>query len=192
MFQRRGLLCFNSPMSKSTAFFIGTRYILARKDNRFISFTSLISMAGLTLGVLALIIVLSVFNGTQGVMRERTLITVPHADISAAGSFANWREASAALRERPGITGVAPYVSFEAMLSERGRHQVTEVKGILPEAERAVSALEDNMLLGSLLDLRPGERRVILGRALADSLRVGVGDSINLMIPRVNGGRFDL
>lgn len=181
-------------MRKHAPFFIGTRYILARKDNRFISFTSLISMAGLTLGVLALIVVLSVFNGTQGVMRERTLITVPHADIWSEGDFTNWPEVAEALLQRPGITGVSPYLRFEAMLSERGSHQVTEIKGILPEGERSVSPIEDTMVLGSLRELEPGARRILLGRVLADSLRVGLGDPVNVVIPRMsgNGSNFDL
>src|SRR5690606_35916883 len=178
-------------MSKSLPLFIGTRYLLSRKGNRFISLTSLISMAGMTLGVLALILVLSVFNGTQGVMRERTLITVPHGDLSSSGSFPAWEEAAAGLRQRPGILGVAPYTRTEAMVSERGYHEVTEVKGILPEAESAVSTLEDHMVRGSLHDLRPGERRILIGSGLANSLRLDIGSQIGRASCRERGSRAD-
>src|SRR5688572_3018208 len=104
--------------ARAPAFFIGLRYILARKDNRFISFTSLISMAGLTLGVLALIIVLSIFNGLQGLQRERTLITVPHGDISAAPGFVDAAAAIDLLAGMDSVVGVAPYILTEAMLSQ--------------------------------------------------------------------------
>ena len=122
-------------MVKFTPFFIGLRYILSKKDKRIISFTSLISMGGLTLGVLALIIVLAVFNGAQGEQRERTLITVPHADIFTDGSFPQWRQAIALLNEDPEINNISPYTSLEAMLSKNGIHQVSEVKGIDPQQE---------------------------------------------------------
>ena len=172
-------------MFKSTPFLIGLRYILARKNNRFISFTSLISMAGLTLGVLAIIVVLSVFNGSQGIMRDRTLITVPHGDIGADGPFPAWREALTLLENRPGITGVAPYIGLEAMLSRQGYHQVTEVKAIAPADEVSVSRIADSMVQGRLEDLRPGSNAIILGRVLAGNLRLDVGDAVNLVVPAV-------
>lgn len=168
------------------AFFIGLRYILTRRDNRFISFTSLVSMAGLTLGVFALIVVLSVFNGTQGVMRERTLITVPHGDIAASPTFPQWRDAIALLEQRPGIVAVAPYTLTEALLSRQGYHQVTQVRGVDPAAEGRVATLDDNMLVGSLADLRPGERGILLGRGLAANMRLELGDPVTLLVPRGN------
>ena len=173
-------------MLKSTPFLIGLRYVLARKDNRFISFTSLISMAGLTLGVMAIIVVLSVFNGSQGIMRERTLITVSHGDIGASGGFPDWREAVSLLESRPEIVGVAPYIGLEAMLSRQGYHQVTEIKAISPQDEVNVTRIADSMVQGSLDALAAGSNAIILGRALAGNLRLNTGDSVNLIVPSVN------
>ncbi len=173
-------------MLKSTPFLIGLRYILARKDNRFISFTSLISMAGLTLGVMAIIVVLSVFNGSQGIMRERTLITVSHGDIGASGGFPDWREAVSLLESRPEIVGVAPYIELEAMLSRQGYHQVTEIKAISPQDESNVTRIADSIVQGSLDALAAGSNAIILGRALAGNLRLNTGDSVNLIVPSVN------
>jgi len=173
-------------MLKSTPFLIGLRYILARKDNRFISFTSLISMAGLTLGVMAIIVVLSVFNGSQGIMRERTLITVSHGDIGASGGFPDWREAVSLLHSRPEIVGVAPYIGLEAMLSRQGYHQVTEIKAISPQDEVNVTRIADSMVQGSLDALAAGSNTIILGRVLAGNLRLNNGDSVNLIVPSVN------
>jgi lipoprotein-releasing system permease protein len=168
------------------AFFIGLRYILARKDNRFISFTSLISMAGLTLGVLALIIVLSIFNGLQGLQRERTLITVPHGDISANPGFTNPEAAIDLLSGMDSVVGVAPYMLTEALLSQRGYYMVTQVRGIDPAREGLVSLIENNMIAGSLADLEAGAQRIVIGRALAGNLRLDIGDSVNLVVARSN------
>lgn len=174
-------------MLKNTPLFIGLRYILSKKDNRVISFTSLVSMAGLTLGVLVIIIVLAVFNGAQGEQRERTLITVPHADLYADASFPQWQEAANVLTLQDGVESISAYISLEAMLSKNGIHQVTEVKGVIPETEAQTSELEDSMLQGSLNDLQAGERGIILGRRLASSLRLLPGDAVNLIVPELAG-----
>ena len=173
-------------MLKSTPFFIGLRYLLAKKDNRIISFTSLISMAGLTLGVLAIIVVLSVFNGSQGLMRERTLITVPHGDISAQPGFSQWQESVQLLNNSPDILGVAPYIALEAMLSQQGYHQVTEIKAVSPDDEVNVSSIDEHMVQGTLNSLMPGENRIVLGRTLAENLRLNIGDALNLIVPVVS------
>ncbi len=170
--------------SKQPAIFIGLRYLLAKRNNRF-SFISLISMTGLTLGVMALVVVLSVFNGSQSVMRDRTLITVPHADVSATPAFTTWPQAVDLLRAQPGIAAVAPYTSVDALLSQKGYHAVTQVRGILPDDEVAVSTLSKVMVEGSLDQLQPGKQGIVLGRALANNLRVWPGDAINLLVPQV-------
>lgn len=172
--------------SKLPAVFIGLRYLLAKRDNRFISFTSLVSMAGLTLGVLALVIVLSVFNGSQGIMRDRTLITVPHADLSATPAFTGWQQAIPLVQQLPGIEAVSPYTRIEALVSEKGYHQVTQVRGILPEAENRTSPITSAMIEGSIDDLQPGKEGIVIGRALANNLRVWIGDSLNLVVPQSN------
>jgi len=182
------------PGTKLPAFFIGLRYLLAKRDNRFISFTSLISMAGLTLGVLALIVVLSVFNGSQGIQRDRTLVTVPHADVSARDAFSTWREAIPLLESFPGVTAVAPYTAIEALLSKQGYHQITQVRGIDPARETQVSPLAERLLEGSLDSLQSGSHALVIGRALANNLRLYIGDSVNLVVPQANaaGTRMDL
>jgi lipoprotein-releasing system permease protein len=178
--------------AKFPAFFIGLRYLLANRDNRFISFTSLISMAGLTLGVLALIVVLSVFNGSQGVQRDRVLITVPHGDISANGAFTTWRQALDLLEAQDGIDAVAPYTAVEALISTQGYHQITQVRGIDPGREAAVSPLAGRMLEGSLDTLVPGSRSIVIGRALASNLRLFIGDPVTLVVPQTNAAGTDM
>tara|TARA_R110000824_G_scaffold288508_3_gene476722 strand:- start:42001 stop:43161 length:1161 start_codon:yes stop_codon:yes gene_type:complete len=151
-------------------------------------------MAGLTLGVLAIVIVLAVFNGAQGEQRQRTLITVPHADIYTRGAFPRWQEAASLLSEQASVLSVSPYISLESMLSTNGIHQVTEIKGIIPQAELQTSDIEASMLQGSLEDLKAGERSIILGRSLANALRLLPGDAVNLIVPELsdNSSRLQL
>lgn len=151
-------------------------------------------MAGLTLGVLALIIVMSVFNGSQGIMRERTLITVPHGDIYTLGDFVDWQSVAEELSALAEIIAVSPYVQTEAMLSQQGYHQIAEIKGINPESEIQVSSIEDSMVQGSLLDLQAGGQGIVLASVLAGNLRLNIGDAVNLIVPEVqeNSSAFTL
>lgn len=142
-------------------------------------------MAGLTLGVLALIVVLSVFNGSQGLQRDRTLVVVAHGDISSMGSFPDWESATQTLQNQENISAISPYINTEALLSHHGYHQVTRIKGILPEAEMKVSTIEKDIVQGSLLNLKSGQQGIILGSGLAGTLRINLGDPINLIVPEV-------
>lgn len=172
------------PFTRVPVFFIGLRYLLTRRENRFFSLTSLIAVAGLALGVTALILVLSVFNGSQGIQRDRTLLTVPHADLWAASGFGDWQAARAIVEAVPGVVAAAPWVPVEGLLSSQGNHMVTEVRGILPEAEAGVSLLDTAMVQGSLRGLEPGSHRIVIGRSLANALRLYPGDAVNLVVAR--------
>jgi len=82
---------------------------------------------------------------------------------------------------------VAPYTSVDALLSQKGYHEVTQVRGIEPADEAAVSTLAQVMVEGSLDQLQAGHNGIVLGRTLANNLRVWPGDSINLLVPQLNG-----
>ena len=96
---------------------VGLRYTRAGKRsgrNSFISFISLISMAGIGLGVAALIIVLSVMNGFQKEVTGRMLSVLAHVEVfDANGSMPNWREQIAAARSNPAVVGAAPFAEMQ-------------------------------------------------------------------------------
>lgn len=174
-------------MFRPLSIFIGSRYTRAKRRNHFISFISLTSMIGLSLGVLAMIIVLSVMNGFQREMSNRILGMVPHAVIAGEGRpVDDWKILAQQLRAHPGVLGTAPITQLEGMLSYRGTMQPIEIKGIDPQAEREVSILGAKMIAGSLDDLKAGESGVILGLMTTRRFGLKLGDRITLIVPELS------
>src|SRR5438128_867083 len=97
---------------------IGLRYTRAKRRNHFISFISLISMAGISLGVAALIVVLSVMNGFQKELRARILGVASHVQITGADNrLAAWQQVVEGSKQHPRVESAAPFVNAQAMLS---------------------------------------------------------------------------
>ncbi|GED22207.1 lipoprotein-releasing ABC transporter permease subunit [Halomonas halmophila] len=165
---------------------LGLRYVRAKRRNHFISFISLTSMLGLTLGVAVLILVLSVMNGFDRELRTRILGMVPHTQIEKPAGMTEWQSLAERLTEREHVVGAAPYIQQQGMFAVDGRNQGAMVNGIKPDWERRVSIVDDHMTQGSLDDLKPGEWNIVLGSALARQLGVGVGDSVTLLVPEAS------
>lgn len=167
-------------------FLLGLRYVRAKRRNHFISFISLTSMLGLTLGVAVLILVLSVMNGFDHELRSRVLGMVPHTRIEALDGMTEWKALAERLVQREHVIGAAPYVEQQGMFSASGRNEGAMVYGVEPEYERQVSIIADHMPRGSLDDLVPGEWNIVLGELLARNLGVGVGDRVTLLVPEAS------
>jgi len=164
--------------------FVGLRYSLAREHSFFVSFITWVSLAGVALGVAALITVLSVMNGLESELRTRLLSLTAHASLNAAGApIEYWRARIQQLQGSPGLLGAAPFLDTDAMLSRPPAMSGAIVRGIDPTLEPQVSSIADAMREGKLSDLEPDTNRIILGRMLAYQLQVGVGDLVTVMIP---------
>jgi lipoprotein-releasing system permease protein len=171
--------------------FVGLRYSLAREHSFFVSFITWVSLSGVALGVAILIVVLSVMNGLGSELRDRLLSVSAHASLNAGGAaIPDWRLRIQQLTGAPELTGAAPYLDTDAMLSRQPAMSGAVVRGIDPVMEPQVSTIADAMREGKLSDLTPGQNRIILGRMLAYQLEVGVGDTITVMTPG-NGGAAD-
>jgi lipoprotein-releasing system permease protein len=171
-------------------FRIGLRYTRAgrraRRRNAFISFISAISMAGIALGVAALIVVLSVMNGFTKEVRDRMLSVLSHVEVSGYGdALADWRRVEAQARQNPEVVAAAPFVNAQAMFVREDVVRGALIRGIDPQAEPAVSDIA-KLAVGSITDLAPGEFNVVLGGELARSLAVGPGDRVTLIAPQGN------
>lgn len=164
---------------------IGRRY-LRSTGNRFLSFISLMSIMGVAIGVAVLIIVLSVMNGFEQELRSRILSITSHATVSAFGAgLPDWQDLRETTLANPELAGVAPFIEGEALLvgaTADGRSSAAQVRGIDPELEATVSAIDQRMQGGSLNDLVPGGYGVVLGSELADALGVARGDSVVIAI----------
>lgn len=165
--------------------YIGLRYTRAKRRNHFISFISLIAMLGITLGVWALITVLSVMNGFEMELRDRILGVASHVTISGAeGGLQHWEHLADRVEQMPSVIGMAPYVYGQGMLSKGGNVSGAIVRGVLPSKEATVSDIGKHMESGGMDSLKDGEYRILLGSALARSLGVDVGSKVVVIAPK--------
>ena len=174
-------------MFRPLSVFVGLRYTRAKRRNHFISFISLISMAGIALGVTALITVLSVMNGFEKELRERILGMASHAQILGFdGVLRNWKDVGNLAGEHPEVVGYAPYVQGEGMLTFGSEVNGALIRGIHPDWEDRVSDVHEKMIIGATSDLKPGAFNIILGVDLARQLGVLDGDKVTLVAPSAN------
>ena len=175
-------------MVNTAEMFVGLRYLWAKRRTRFVSFITFISLAGIALGVAALIVILSVMNGFEGELRDRLLSMTAHGHVKQTdGSLEDWEAVRARVLEAPGIVAAAPLVEMEGMVRTGRSLNGVLVHGVLPGAESTVAGRTINFVQGSLEDLEPGTRGIILGRFLAIDLGVRIGDGVVLLIPRPDG-----
>nr|WP_263405661.1 lipoprotein-releasing ABC transporter permease subunit [Chitinimonas arctica] len=163
------------------------RYTRAKRRNGFISFISAASMAGIALGVIALITVLSVMNGFQREIRGRILEVASHIQASGEGGrLANWQATATELQRNPAVRATAPYVQAQGLLWHEGSTQGALVRGIVPAQEDKVAGLGTHMVAGRLDALKAGEFNIVLGQELARALGVDLGDKVTMAIPQGN------
>jgi len=171
--------------------FVSLRYLRAKRKQTFISVISFISIAGVTLGVAALIVVLAVMTGFHDGVRQQILGNIPHILVQRHGEdIGDYQAVVERIKtSSPKITAVAPFVSKEAMLLSRGNVSAVTVKGIEPDHK----VLTQDFLTLDRADLRnllfnsdsatPG---IVIGLDTAAALGVGVGDSVNVIPPMFN------
>lgn len=168
------------------AWFIGRRYTSMGQRSHMVAFISRVSMVGLSLGVALLIIVLSVMNGFDKEMRERILGLVPQASIIGYQPIKAWRGVMEMAMRHPDVTGAAPYTHLQGLLLKGRNTEAVLVQGILPQAEL------DSSILAKFVDKKVFSElhgaQVIVGKDLAESLDVSVGDRITLVLPQTGYG----
>jgi len=158
---------------------IGRRYLRASRGNRFVSFISTISMAGVAIGVAVLIVVLSVMNGFEREVRERILSLTAHATISALGQrMTDWQEAAAKVRGNSEVLGAAPFIEDQALLIAGNKSSGAILTGVLPQDEKQVTIISTKTTAGSFDAMKPGEYGIVLGEELAKALGVSMGQRV--------------
>jgi lipoprotein-releasing system permease protein len=166
---------------------IAVRYLLAKRKQAFISVISLISTLGVTVGVMAVVVALAIMTGLQQELRDRIVGSNPHIYVYSRAGFPDYQADVQRLGRLPHVTGAAPAILGRALISAQTRTEPLQVKGIDPALEPAVTDIKGAILTGGLEGLAPRNADdvpgVLLGKDLAATLGVGVGDSVNLTTP---------
>ncbi len=168
-----------------TEFFIARRYLFSKKRFNFISLISLISIIGVTIGVAAMIIVLSVFNGFNKRVIDILVSFDPHLRVeSKKGSkLDNFEEIESKIKQA-GIKNAAPFTLSKAMLSNRRTNKVLFIKGTDEKRIDEVSNVKKLIGLGSFdLEERGDLGGIVIGFMLAAEMRSRVGDTLTVLSP---------
>ena len=172
-------------------YYIGLKYLLAKRKQTFISIITVISVAGVTVGVMALIIVLAVMSGFEKELKNRILGATAHVQvISLDGSVGDPFVLSERIRRVQGVAAASPYVFSPVMITSGTAASGGVLRGVDPATAGDVTRLSQDIRLGSLGDLAKkapgGLPATILGRELATHLGVTVGDVVEIMVPGGN------
>ena len=174
-------------MFSPVAFLIGLRYTRAKRRNHYISFISLSSMIGIGLGIAVLITVLSVMNGFDTQIRQQIFSMAKQLSVSnPLGRIEQPDLLEKRIQQHPEVLATSPITGKESLLTAQGQVQPAFINGILPKSYIHVSQLAEKMILGSLADLKPHQFHIILGRTLAASLGVQIGDKVTVISPEAN------
>lgn len=160
--------------------FIGLRYLRGRSGDRFSRFVSYMSTAGITIGVLSLVTVLSVMNGFEAQLKGRILGVLPQAVLSHdSGRVSIDEEPTALISQYANSQPAVPIVRSEAVLQSHQGLAAAMMIGIEPDSD---DPIRSRIVSGSLARLSAGKYQVLLGHSLARELDVRVGDKVRLMV----------
>ncbi len=171
---------FSPPLKLPFTFFLALRYL--RPKRTFLSIITLICIVGVMLGVMVPIVVLSVMTGFDRELREKVVGFDAHLNIHSDGILKDWRKISDDARKIPGITAVAPFVQGRVLVEFNNRRLAPYIRGIDPVLEESVSSIKKYIPAGSgTYDL--SNNNAIIGSDLADSLGIGLGDTLSIYSP---------
>ncbi|HHF6569836.1 TPA: lipoprotein-releasing ABC transporter permease subunit LolE [Haemophilus influenzae] len=175
----------------NTPFFISWRYQRGKQKNPLVALIAKFSAIGIALGVAVLIVGLSAMNGFERELNQRILAVVPHIEIFSAPqakdpTIHHWQNLEKRLQQNPQIKGIAPFVSFTALVENGSKLKVVQVKGVEKQAEDKVSSI-GNFVQEQGWNKFEKEGGLVLGSGIAKELDVKVGDWITLLISQQNG-----
>jgi len=176
---------------------VAMRYLRSRRSSRLLSLITVIAVGGVTIGVMALVIVLGVMNGMQNDLREKILVVNPHLRILTYGEglrLDDWPEVITKVRRTPGVVAAAPFVLTQGLISA-GHDYAEGVAVIGVESDtgsRAVTSLPHYFTKGDLAfrTTQPGvEGGIAIGTRLASKLSAYPGDIVTMVAPA--GSQFN-
>ncbi|RPH23660.1 lipoprotein-releasing ABC transporter permease subunit LolE [Buttiauxella warmboldiae] len=176
-------------MASPLSLLIGLRFSRGRRRSGMVSLISIISTLGIALGVAVLIVGLSAMNGFERELNNRVLAVVPHGEIEPVNQpFHDWNSVLQRVEKVKGIVAAAPYINFTGLVESGANLRAIVVKGVDPEQETHLSALPQYVQNHAWKDFKAGQQQIIIGKGVADALKVKQGDWISIMIPNSDGG----
>ena len=167
-------------------FWVSRKILINGSNNRFLSFIGFSSILGISIGVMALIVVMSVMNGFHFELKKRILDATSHIEIT--GGLDDQDEINQLINkiiDLKHVKAVSPYVSGEGLLSSGSINRGVLVKGIDPQHENNVNQLLNKVIKGSK-KFSNKSFEIIIGVDLARLLNVDIGDDVSLLIPKLN------
>ncbi|MBA4416726.1 MAG: lipoprotein-releasing system transmembrane subunit LolC [Syntrophus sp. (in: bacteria)] len=159
---------------------IGLRYLRSKRKEAFISFTTWISVAGIAIGVMALIVVIAVMTGFQDEIRDRILGINPHILIlDLKGEMKESQRVVDTVKSTPGVTQAFPFVAFQGMVQNRKQLSGVAVKGLRGNDVKFLEGL----LQEGRIDALNRKGNILMGKELAKHMGLNYGDAFNLMVP---------
>ena len=167
------------------SFYIAYKFLRSKKSSRFTSIISKSSIIGISLGIAAIIVVMSIMNGFHSEMRDKILSMVSHVIVTEKNyTLKNWDKLKYEIDKNKLVISSAPYVEGQAMISFNGNVHGIQLKGIIPEYEKLVTSLSDNIIEGDLNNIGLKPYQISIGIDLAKKMSLSIGDKITLVIPR--------
>ena len=155
------------------AFFIGMRYSKTSTKKSFVAFINMFSVIGITLGIAALITVLSVMNGLEGQLKQRILGILPHIVVEL--------DETQALETHSQVKSISRFIEQEAIIQSRSNLKGVFIQGVESDALKDSSIIADNMLAGSYSDMQAGSFNVVISRVLANQMDVRIGAKLRVI-----------
>lgn len=176
-------------------FFVAARYLRAKRRQAVVGAITVISIAGVAIGVASLIIALAITSGMRRDLQNRLVNSTAHVQLMRTlnDGIKDWRPLVARLRHVPHVTADAPGL-YEPVLVARGTLSGgAMLKGIVPSEERTVSTLFSNVIEGSAAPLSEPEDSsganaatppIVIGYELANTLDAKVGSEVMVISPQ--------
>lgn len=160
--------------------FVSLRYLFARRKEKFISAISLISIAGVALGVCALIVVIAVMSGFDNDLREKIVGTNSHILIERQNGIADYDAVVEKVQAIKQVVAASPFINGQVLLTHNDDISSVILRGIDPPNEARVTKIREYIIKGKL-DIGQGE--IIIGEELARRLGIFYQDSVNIVSP---------
>ena len=165
-------------MPKSFSLFLALRYLKPKRT--FLSIITLVSILGVTLGIMVLILVISVMTGFEQELRRKVIGFDAHVIVSNGGVLENWEATAEQVMKNPHVKAAAPFVQGPVIVEYQNRRLAPKIRGVDPELERKVVNVADFIVDGSY-DL--DGNKTVIGSELARELGVGIGENVTIFSP---------